>query len=79
MGGLGRVWRVCNFMTQTQSDLLLKKKIVTQPNPPSLKNRPNPVGWVGLGWVGSGQVWRVGGFSTHPYIIQMLKKPKMLW
>ena len=35
---------------------------VTQPNPPSPKNRPNP-----SGWVGSGRVWRVGGFSAHPY------------
>ena len=49
MGRSGWVWRVCNFMTQTQ------------PNPPSLKNRPNPAGRVGLG-----QVWRVGGFSAHP-------------
>ena len=66
MGGLGRVWRVCNFMTQTQSDLLLKKKIVTQPNPPSLKNRPNPVGRVGSGRVGSGLAgWRV--FYTPLY------------
>ena len=40
---------------------------ITQPNPPSLKNRPNPVGRVGLG-----RVWRVGGFSTHPY-------PPVVW
>ena len=45
MGGSGRVWRVCNFMTQTQ------------PNPQSLKNRPNQ----------AGRVWWVGGFSAHPY------------
>ena len=62
MGGSGRVWRVCNFMTQTQPDpLLKKKKIVTQPNPPNPKNRPNQASWVGSGWV-----WRVGGFFAHP-------------
>ena len=59
----GRVWRVCNFMTQTQSDLLLKKKIVTQPNPPSLKNRPNPVGRVRSGRVGFGGL---AGFLHTP-------------
>ena len=54
---MGRSSRVCNFMTQTQLDpLLKKKKIVTQPNPPSPKNRPNLVGWV----------WQVGGFSAQP-------------
>ena len=39
-----------------------KKGFVTQPNPPSLKNRPNPEGWVRLG-----RVWQVGGFSAHSY------------
>ena len=62
MGGSGRVWWVCNFMTQTQPDPLLKIFFVTQPNPPSLKNRPNSAGRVG-----SGRVWRVDGFSAHPY------------
>ena len=42
MGGLGRVWWVNNFITQTQ------------PNLPSPKNRPNPAGWVGSGRVGFG-------------------------
>ena len=28
----------------------IKKKFVTQHNPPSPKNRPNPAGWVGSGW-----------------------------
>ena len=37
-----------------------EKNFVTQPNPPSPKNRPNPAGQVELG-----RVWRVGGFSTH--------------
>lgn len=46
-------------MTQTQLNPLQKKKFVTQPNPPSPKNRPNPMGWVGSS--------RVGGFSAHPY------------
>ena len=33
--GSGRVWHVCNFMTQTQPDLLLKKKkFITQPTKP---------------------------------------------
>ena len=59
MGRSGRVWQVCNFITPTH----YKKKIfVTQPNPPSPKNRPNLAGWVGLG-----QVWQVDGFSAHPY------------
>ena len=31
MGGSSRVWRVCNFMTQTQPLSSIKKKIVTQP------------------------------------------------
>ena len=61
MGGSGRIWQVCNFMTQTQPDPLLKKKFVTQPNPPNPKNQSNPAGWVG-----SGRVWRVGWFSAHP-------------
>ena len=48
MGGSGKIWQVWNFMTQTQPDpQLKKKKFVTQPNPPSPKNQPNPVGWVG--------------------------------
>ena len=52
MGESGQVWWVCNFMNQTQLDLLYKKKnFVTQPNPPNPKNRPNPAGWVGSGWV----------------------------
>ena len=38
-----------------------KKKIVTQPNPSSPKNRPNLVGWVGLG-----RFWPVGGLTAHP-------------
>ena len=38
-----------------------KKKFVTQPNPLSLKNWPNPAGRVR-----SGRVWRVGGFFAHP-------------
>ena len=38
MGGLGQVWRIWNFMIQTQSDPLLKKKFVTRPNLPSPKN-----------------------------------------
>ena len=52
MGGSGRVWRVCNFMTQIQPDPLLKKKFVTQPNPPSLKNQPNLTGRDGSGLAG---------------------------
>ena len=52
MGGLGRVWRVCNFMTQIQPQFAIKKKFCnpTQPNPPSLKNRSNPSGLAGR-WV----------------------------
>ena len=61
MGGSGRVRRVYNFMTQTQPDPLLKKNFVTQPNPPTPKNRPNPASRIGLG-----RVWWVGGFSAHP-------------
>ena len=33
----------------------IKKKFITQPNPPSPKNRPNLTGWVG-----SGRFWQVG-------------------
>ena len=56
MGGSGKIWQVWNFMTQTQPDpQLKKKKFVTQPNPPSPKNQPNPVGQVGfsglVGWL----------------------------
>ena len=49
-------------MTQTQPDLLLKKKkkFVTQPNPSSPKNQPNPAG--GLGRVGLG----LAGFLHTP-------------
>ena len=62
MSGSGQVWRVCNFMTQTQPNpTCYKKKFVTQPDLPSPKNRPNQAGWVG-----SGRVWKVGGFSAHP-------------
>ena len=62
MGGLGWVWWVWNFMTQTQPRPTIKKKFVTQPNPLSPKNQPNPTGWVGSGWF-----WRVGGLAAHPY------------
>ena len=41
-----------------------KKKFITQLNPPSLKNRPNLTGQVGLG-----RDWRVGGFFAHPYFV----------
>ena len=40
----------------------IKKIFVTQPNPPSLKNRPNPTGWVG-----SGRFLRIGRLVAHPY------------
>ena len=53
MGGLVRDWQVWNFMTQTQPNLLLKKKIVTQPNPSSPKNDPTrQVGLSQFWWVG---------------------------
>ena len=45
---------------KTNSTHYKKKNFVTQPNPPSLKNRPNLAGWVGVG-----RVWRVGGFFAH--------------
>ena len=52
MGGLVRDWQVWNFMTQTQPNLLLKKKIVTQPNPSSPKNDPTrQVGLSQFWWV----------------------------
>ena len=63
MGGSSQVLRVCNFMTQTQPDPLLIFFFLTQPNPPSLKNQPNLVGWVGLG-----RFWQVGGLATHLYL-----------
>ena len=70
MGGSDRVWRVCTFMIQTQPDPIKKKKkkIVTQPNPPSPKNQPNPVGRVG-----SGRFWPIDGFFTHPYLKKISK------
>ena len=46
MGGSGQVWRVCNFMTWTQPNLLSKKIFITQANPPSPKNQPNLASWV---------------------------------
>ena len=61
MGGLDWVWWVWNFITQIQLDLLLKKIIVTQPNPPSLKNQPNPVDRVR-------SVLQVSRLAAHPYI-----------
>ena len=63
MGRSGQVWRIYNFMTQTHpTSYKKKKKIVTQPNPPSPKNQPDPTGWVG-----SGRVWQVGEFYAHSY------------
>ena len=56
MGGSGWVWRVWNFMTQNPTRPTIKKKFVTQLNPPSLKNRPNLIGRVGF-----------GGLAAHPY------------
>ena len=53
MDGSDRIWRICNFMTQTQPNpTRYKKKFVTQPNPQSFKNQPNPVGRVVLGRFG---------------------------
>ena len=48
--GLGKF---INHMTQTHPDPLFKKKFMTRPNPPTPKNRPNLMGWVRSGWVGS--------------------------
>ena len=60
MGWLDRVWRVCNLWPKpNQTFYKKKKKFVTQPNPSSPKNQPNPAG--GLGRVG------FGGFFAHPY------------
>ena len=39
----------------------IKIFFVTQPNPPSPKNRPNQVGWVGSARVD------FGGLAAHPY------------
>ena len=41
MDGSGQVWRVCNFITQIQSNLLYIYIYIykTQPNPPSPKNQ----------------------------------------
>ena len=50
--GLGKF---INHMTQTHPDPLFKKKFMTRPNPPTPKNRPNLMGWVGSGWF-----WWVG-------------------
>ena len=53
MGGLDRVWQVCNFMTQTQPNpTRYKKKIfnLTQPNPTHQALKTNP----------KSRVWQVG-------------------
>ena len=65
MGGSGRVefggfvilWPKPNLTHYKK-----KKKFVTQPNPPNLKNWPNLASRVGLS-----RVWRVDEFSAHPY------------
>ena len=45
----GWVWRVCDFMIQTQPNLLKFFFFGTQPKSPSLKYRPNSAGRVGFG------------------------------
>ena len=55
MSGSSRVWWLWNFITPNPTQPAIKKKFVTQPNPPSPKNRPNPISWVG-----SGRFWWVG-------------------
>ena len=50
MGGSGRVWQVCNFMTQTQPDPLFKKKKNCNPIHQALKI--DPTCRVGSGRVG---------------------------
>ena len=59
--GQVKLGRFVNLITWTQPNLL-KKNFMTQPNLPTLKNRPNPMSWVGSGWF-----WQVGGFTAHPY------------
>ena len=39
--------RFVNLLTHTEPT---KKKLATQPNPPTPKNRPNPMGWIGTIW-----------------------------
>ena len=59
MGGLGRVWRVCNFMTQIQpnpTQPAIKKKFVTQPNPTYQALKTDPTQRVGLDQVGFGRL-----------------------
>ena len=52
MGGSGWVWRVWNFMTQTQPDPLFK--IFLKPNPTHQALKADPTQQVGLGRVGFG-------------------------
>ena len=52
MGGLGRVWRVCNFMTQTQPQSVIKFFFITQPNPTHQALKTDPTRRVRSGLVG---------------------------
>ena len=54
------------FYDPNPTQPVIKKNFVTQPNPPSLKNRPNPTGQVGFG----GSV----GFLHNP-----IPKPLCWW
>ena len=64
MGGSGWVWRVWNFMTQTQPNPLSKK--ILQPNPTHQALKTDQIRQVGLGWVGLGRFWWVGRLAAHP-------------
>ena len=50
-----------------------KKIFITQPNPLSLKNWPNPADWVGLGlvgrWIFCTPLVKLLQFSLHPHIV----------
>ena len=61
MGQVGLSLSGLEFYDPNLTRPAIKKNFVTQSNPPSPKNQPNPVGWVV-----SGRCWWVGGLTAHP-------------
>ena len=66
---MGRVGSGLEFYDPNETRPAIKKNFVTQPNPASPKNRPNPAGCVG--WVGSVLV-----LGAHSYVSPTLTPKK---
>ena len=62
MGRVGSGLAGLKFYDSNPTRPAIKKFFLTQPNPPSPKNRPNPMGWVGSGWF-----LQIGRLVAHPY------------